>query len=150
MPGTYTQLLFHVVTATKGRTPWIKPQIAERLYPYIGGIVRAEKGVLYAIGGVEDHIHMYFRWRADGSLSDLMRTVKSRSSRWMHETYPELAAFAWQEGYSAFSVSKSREDAVKSYIATQPEHHAKQDFRTELLQLFRAHGVEFDENYVFA
>ena len=57
-----------------------------------------------------------------------MRTVKSRSSKWLHETHPQLAAFAWQEGYSVFSVSKSQEDAVKSYIARQAEHHAKEDF----------------------
>ncbi len=149
MPGTYSQLLLHVVTSTKGRTQWIGPIVAERLYPYIGGIVRAEKGVLYAIGGAEDHVHLYFRWRPDGALSDLMRTVKSRSSKWVRDAYPELSEFRWQEGYSAFSVSKSREAAVKRYIETQKEHHTKQNFSSELLRLFRAHGVEFNEEYVF-
>lgn len=61
MPGTYSQLLLHIVFSTKGRMPWINAQVAERLYPYIGGIVRAEKGVLYNIGGVEDHVPMYLR-----------------------------------------------------------------------------------------
>ena len=149
MPGTYSQLLLHVVFSTKGRTSWIALEVAERLYPYIGGIVRAEKGVLYDIGGVEDHIHMYLRWRPDGAVSDLMRTVKARSSKWVHETYPNLAAFAWQEGYSVFTVSKSQEVAVKKYIAGQVEHHTKEDFKSELLRIFRAHGVEFEEKYVF-
>lgn len=148
MPGTYSQLLLHVVFSTKGRTPWISPHVADRLYPYIGGIVRAEKGVLCDIGGVEDHVHMYLRWRPDGSISDLMRTVKARSSRWLHETFPALREFAWQEGYSAFSVSKSQENAVKAYIACQAEHHKKEDFRSELLRILVAHGVEFDEKYV--
>jgi putative transposase len=67
MAGTYSQLLFHIVFSTKGRTPWIAPDVAERLYPFMGGIVRAEKGVLYAIGGVDDHVHMYLRWRPDGA-----------------------------------------------------------------------------------
>jgi hypothetical protein len=67
----------------------------------------------------------------------------------VHETHPGLAAFAWQEGYSVFSVSKSQEPALKRYIATQAEHHRKEDFRSELLRLLRAHGVEFDERYVF-
>ena len=80
MPGTYSQILLHVVTSTKGRTPWISTAVAERLYPYIGGIIRAEKGVLYEIGGVEDHVHMYLRWRPDGTVSDLMRKVKSGGS----------------------------------------------------------------------
>lgn len=149
MPGTYSQLLLHVVFSTKRRAPWITAEVAERLYPYIGGIVRGEKGVLYDIGGVEDHIHMYLRWRPDGSVSDLMRTVKARSSKRVHETYPNLAAFAWQEGYSVFSVSKSQEDAVKKYIAGQAEHHKREDFESELLRILRAHGVVFDEKYVF-
>jgi len=148
MPGTYSQLLLHIVTSTKGRSPWITTTVATRLYPYIGGIVRAEKGVLYEIG-VEDHVHMYLRWRPDGKVSDLMRTVKASSSKWMHETFPELAAFAWQEGYSAFSVSKSQEDALKRYIKGQADHHKAEDFKTELLLALRAHGIEFDEKYVF-
>lgn len=78
-----------------------------------------------------------------------MRTVKSRSTKWVHETFSNLQAFAWQEGYSAFSVSKSQEDAVKHYIARQAEHHRKEDFKSELLRLLRAHSVEFDERYVF-
>ena len=149
MPGTYSQLLLHVVTSTKGRKPWISTAVAERLYPYIGGIVRAEKGVLYEIGGVEDHVHLYLRWRPDGTVSDLMRKVKSGSSKWIHETFPELAAFTWQEGYSVFSVSKSREDALKRYIKGQAGHHKTEDFKFELLRILRAHSVEFDEKYVF-
>lgn len=149
MPGTYSQLLLHIVYSTKNRTPWISDEVAERLYPCIGGIVRAEKGVLYAIGGVEDHVHLYLRWRTDGSVSDLMRTVKARSSKWVHDTFPNLAAFAWQEGYSVFSVSKSQEEAVKKYITGQAEHHQKEDFKSELLRVLRAHGVDFDERYVF-
>jgi len=149
MPGTYSQLLLHVVFSTKGRARWISGDIAERLYGYIGGIVRAERGVLYDIGGVEDHLHIYLRWRPDGAVSDLMRTVKAQSSKWVHDTFPKLGAFAWQEGYSVFSVSKSQEEAVKRYIAGQAEHHKKEDFKSELQRLLRAHGVEFDEKYVF-
>jgi putative transposase len=148
MPGTYSQLLLHVVFSTKGRTPWITHEVAERLYPYIGGIVRAERGVLYGIGGVEDHVHLYLRWRPDGSVSDLMRTVKARSSKWIHDEFPTLGAFAWQEGYAVFTVSKSQEAAVKRYIAGQAEHHRKEDFGSELLRVLRAHGVEFEERYV--
>lgn len=148
MPGTYSQLLLHVVTSTKGRRPLISTTVSERLYPYIGGIIRAEKGVLYEIGGVEDHVHMYLRWRPDGRVSDLMRTVKAGSSKWMHDTFPELA-FSWQEGYSVFSVSKSEEDALKRYIMGQAEHHKTEDFKSELLRTLRAHAVEFDEKYVF-
>jgi REP element-mobilizing transposase RayT len=149
MPGTYSQILLHIVFSTKHRKPWITGDVAEQLYAYIGGIVRAEKGVLYEIGGVEDHVHLYLRWRTDGTVSDLMRTVKSRSSLWLHGTFPRLRDSAWQEGYSVFTVSKSREAAVKAYIANQHEHHRKEDFKSELLRILRAHKIEFDEKYVF-
>ncbi len=149
MPGTYSQLLLHVVFSTKQRQAWITSEISERLYAYIGGIVRAEKGTLYDIGGIEDHVHLYLRWRTDESISNLLRTVKSRSSKWIHDTFPDLGEFAWQEGYSVFSVSKSQEEALKRYIAGQAEHHQKFDFKSELLQLLKANGVEYDERYMF-
>ncbi|MBX3474044.1 MAG: IS200/IS605 family transposase [Planctomycetes bacterium] len=149
MPGTYSQLLLHIVFSTKQRQPWLTDEITQRLYPYIGGIIRAEKGMLYAIGGVEDHVHMYLRWKTDGTISDLMRTVKARSSKWVHETFATHAAFAWQEGYGVFSVSKSQEDAVKKYIAGQREHHKQEEFKSELVQLFRLHGIDFEEKYLF-
>ncbi len=149
MPGTYSQFLLHIVFSTKRRETWISPALAERLYPYMGGIVRAENGVLLAVGGVEDHVHLYLRWRPDGAVSDLMRTVKARSSLWVHQNFANLSAFAWQEGYSLFTVSRSQEEAVRRYIAGQAEHHKKEDFKSELLRLLRAHEVEFDERYVF-
>jgi len=149
MAGTYSQILLHIVFSTKHRAPFITPDLAGRLYSYMGGIVRAEKGVLYDIGGAVDHVHMYLRWRTDGAVSDLLRTVKSRSSKWVHETFPDRDGFAWQEGYAVFSVSKSQEPAVKRYIAGQAEHHRREDFKSELLRLLEAHGVDFEERFVF-
>ena len=149
MPGTYSQVLLHIVFSTKRCQRWIGPDVAQRLYAYMGGIIRAEGGVLYDIGGVDDHVHLYLRWRPDGAISDLMRSTKAQSSKWVHETFAALGEFAWQEGYAAFTVSKSQEPVVKRYIAQQAEHHAKEDFKSELLRLLRAHEVEFDERYVF-
>ncbi|HKQ46740.1 MAG TPA: IS200/IS605 family transposase [Phycisphaerae bacterium] len=148
MPGTYSQILLHTVVSTKHRKPWISPDLQERLYAYMGGIIRAEKGVLYQIGGIEDHVHLYFRWRPDGSVSDLMRTLKARSSKWVHDSFASLAGFSWQEGYSVFSVSKSQEQAVKTYISGQVEHHRREDYPSELFRLLRAHEVDFDERFV--
>jgi putative transposase len=148
MPGTYTQLMAHVVFATKARRRWISHDIADRLYAYIGGVIRNERCTLFEIGGVEDHVHLYLRVRPDLAMSDLMRVVKSRSSRWIHEEFDSLGEFAWQEGFSAFAVSKSQEDAVKKYIAGQREHHRHEDFKSELLKLLTAHGIDFDDRYV--
>jgi putative transposase len=94
-------------------------------------------------------VHLYLQWRPNGTVSDLMRTVKAESSGWIHDTFPGLGSFAWQEGYSVFTVSKSQEGAVKAYIAEQREHHTKEDFKTELLRMLRLHEIEFDERYVF-
>jgi len=149
MPGTYSQILFHVVFSAKGRAGFIKPEIQSRLYDYIGGIVRAEKGTLYAIGGMPDHVHLLLRWRTDAAIADLMRTAKARSSLWVHQTFESLPTFAWQEGYAVFSVSKSAEADVTLYIENQAAHHKERDFKEELLALLRAHGVDFDERYVF-
>jgi len=149
MPGTFSQMLFHVVFSTKYREPLITPEVAERLYAFMGGIVKKHGGVLFDVGGVEDHVHLYLRWRPDGAVSDLMREVKARSSKWVHDTFPSQGSFAWQEGYAVFSVSRSQEEHVKRYIAEQRAHHRSEDFKSELLRLLRAHGVEFDERYVF-
>lgn len=149
MPGTYSQIILHVVFSAKGRAAFVKPEIQTRLYDYIGGIVRAENGTLYAIGGMPDHVHLLLRWRTDAAIANLMRTVKARSSLWVHQTFADAATFAWQEGYAVFSVSKSAEPDVKRYIESQVEHHKKRDFKEELLALLRAHGVECDERHVF-
>jgi len=149
MPGTYSQILLHIVFSTKERRPWLTPDVTDQLYPYLGGIVRGNKGTLFAIGGAEDHVRLYLRWRTDEALSDLMRVLKADSSKWVHDTFPKLGRFTWQTGYAVFSVSKSQEPAVKKYIAGQAAHHRRVDFKLELLRLLRAHEIEFDERYVF-
>ncbi len=148
MPGTYSQILLHVVFSTKQRRPYITPEVQAQLYGYMGGIIRAEKGTLYAIGGMPDHVHLLLRLRTDEAISNLMRIVKARCSRWFHDTFPESRAFAWQEGYAVFSVSKSAEGEVKAYIENQAEHHMKRDFAGELLAFLDAHGIEYDERFV--
>lgn len=147
LAGSFSQILLHIVFSTKSREALITEDIRPRLYAYIGGIVRAEQGVLYAIGGVEDHVHLLVRWRADAPISDLMRTVKSRSTKWAKA---ELGrdGFAWQEGYAVFSVSKSQEEVVRGYFEKQAEHHRGVGFREELVRLLDAHGVKFDVRWV--
>jgi len=148
MPGTYSQLLHHLVFATKCRRLWITDEVASRLHPYLCGIVRAQGGMVLAIGGVEDHVHLYFRWRTDRTIAELVRQLKSRSTTWLRTIGPALRDFAWQEGYSVFSVSRSQDATLRRYIATQAEHHARVDFLEELRSLLRAHQVVFDERYL--
>ena len=103
---------------------------------------------LVAINGMPDHVHLLIQYRADLSHSDLMQQIKGRSSKWLNETFPKLR-FARQEGYGGFTVSKSALARVTEYIENQKEHHKKQDFKAEFLELLRRHGIEFAEPDVF-
>ena len=148
VPGTYAQILLHVVFSTKRRVPAITPDLQRRLYDYIGGIIRGEKGVLYEIGGMPDHVHLLFRWRTDESTANLMRQVKSRSSRWVHQTFANQRDFQWQDGYGVFSVSQSRCESVKQYIREQAQHHCQRPFEDEFRELLKAHEIQYDERYL--
>jgi len=147
--GTYTQNYYHMVFSTKHRVELINPELEARLYPFMGGTLRDLGCMPIIINGTADHVHLLARYPSDLSHSDMLRHVKSRSSKWVHETFPEQRSFAWQEGYGGFTVSKSVKPAVDAYIARQKEHHKNQDFKTEFLELLRRHEVEFDEATVF-
>ena len=149
MPGTYHCLKLHVVFSTKNRQPLLTADVRDRVHTYLAAIIRGERGVALQIGGVNDHVHVLLGWRTDQSIATLLRLLKSNSSRWIHERIPTLQGFAWQEGYSVFSVSQSRVEAVRRYILGQAEHHRTRSFQDELLQLLGAHRVEFDPKYVF-
>ena len=77
-------------------------------------------------------------------MADLMRILKTNSSRWVHEEFPGHEGFAWQAGYGAFTVSASRADDVTAYIAAQLEHHRRVSFQEEFLSLLRKHGIAYD------
>ena len=147
--STYSQLLFHIVFSTKNRKQFITPEIQPRLHDYIGGIVRGERGVLHAIGGTADHVHLLVGWHTDAALSELMRNVKSRSSRWVHETFSDEQDFQWQSGYGAFTVSQSLRGKVEVYIQSQEEHHKEKTFEEEFIGLLKAHNVDFDIQYLW-
>ncbi|MFT3883099.1 MAG: IS200/IS605 family transposase [Gemmatales bacterium] len=147
MPSTYTKLYYHIIYSTKERRPLIEADWEKRLYEVIGGIVRDNKGVLLAAGGMPDHVHLLISCRPTVALSSLLRDIKSNSSNWVHEQFTK--DFAWQEGYSAFTVSHSGTADVKEYLAHQKEHHRKRDYKEELLAMLKLNEVEFDERYVF-
>lgn len=149
MPSAYTQNFYHTVFSTKHRANLIMPAWEQRLYPFIGGIVRDLRCTLLAINGMPDHVHLLVRYRADLSHSEMLQQIKGRSSKWINDTLRLPGRFAWQEGYGGFTVSKSAVPTVEAYIAGQKEHHQRQDFKSEFLELLRRHGIEFDESEVF-
>lgn len=149
MANTYTALHYHFVFSTKGRRAWIVPEIEERVWEYLGGIARTNKLKPLKIGGIEDHIHMLIGAPPTIAPAKIAQLVKGGSSAWIHETFPELAEFAWQDGYGAFTVSKSAIPDVTAYIVNQREHHRRRTFQEEYLALLERHGIEFDERYVW-
>lgn len=149
MGTTYTSLTYHVVYSTKYRRKTIRPDLQDRLYEYIGGIIRADKGVLLEIGGIEDHIHLLAGFPPTISVSDMVGGVKANSSRWVNEQPDRREKFAWQTGYGAFTVSQSQVDVVRNYIRGQEKHHRQLSFRDEFIELLKRHNIKYDLQYVF-
>src|SRR5437899_1452999 len=107
MPQSFVCLNYHLVFSTRGREPLLTAEILPRLYQYVGGYLRAENARLLAAGGMPDHVHWLVSLHQQTSVADALRGIKSNSSKWVHETYPDLRGFAWQTGYGAFAVSYS-------------------------------------------
>jgi len=147
MSSTHLSLHYHVVFGTKNREPWIAPAWRDRLQAYLGGIAVELEIVPEAIGGMGDHVHLLLRLRATHRLSDVVRDLKRAASEWIHTTIG-LAAFAWQDGYGAFTVSASVREEVAAYIRDQEEHHRRRTFRDEYITLLRKSAVEFEERYL--
>jgi putative transposase len=147
--STYTQLHVHVVFAVKFREALISADLKPRLNKYIIAILQNHGHKMLAINGIEDHIHLFFGWRPAQSLSDLMKIVKGESSEWINKHRLAKALFRWQEGFSAFSISKSHTDRVVKYIQNQEIHHQKVTMREEIRTLLTENGIDFDERYIF-
>jgi putative transposase len=146
MSSTYLSLHYHLVFSTKNRLPLIKVDWQDRLHKYLGGVVNGLNGIAEAIGGVSDHVHLLVGLKATHSLSDFMQELKKSSSVWAH-TELGFKDFAWQEGYSAFTVSASVRDKVTHYITNQAEHHRVKSFKEELIELLAKAQVQYDSKY---
>jgi putative transposase len=142
---SFTSSLHHCVFATKGREPWLTPNIRERLWPYLGGIARENDMKTLAIGGVADHVHILLSLSATMSVSKAMQLLKGNSSKWIHEMFPRLRSFAWQEGYGAFSIGVSGIEETRLYISNQEEHHRTRTYREEVITFLERHRLPFDD-----
>ena len=149
MANTYTALHYHFVFSTKGRYPWIKQEIEERIWKYLGGIAKTNKMKPRKIGGIEDHVHLLLGAPPTIAPAKIAQLVKGGSSAWIHETFSELVNFAWQDGYGAFTVSKSVIPDLTEYIENQREHHRKRTFQDEYRALLDRHDIEYDERYIW-
>jgi REP element-mobilizing transposase RayT len=149
MANTYTSLHYHVIFSTKNRERHINAEVEQRVWAYLGGVARKHGMSALQVGGFEDHVHVLAMTPLTLSPSQIAQFLKGDSSKWIHEEFPALRDFAWQDGYGAFTVSKSNLPEVIRYIQQQREHHRKRTFQEEYREFLRRHGVEYDERYVW-
>jgi len=149
MPNTYTQLYIHGVFAVKYREAIIQPSWEERLHKYITGIVQNNGHKMIAINFMPDHLHYFVGLNPNQSISQMMQLVKGDSSEFINSKGFTNRKFQWQEGFGAFSNSRSQIDDVVKYILNQKEHHSKKTFKEEYREILKEYGVEFNEKYIF-
>ena len=137
---SYACILIHTVLVCQNRRDWLTPGVQPRLHAFLGGIAKGLRVSLLAANGVADHSHLLLSISTASGMGEVMRELKTRSSRWMHDEM-RLPQFGWQAEYAAFSVSPSARPRVEQYIANQAEHHRKFDLREEMLALLKAHGL---------
>jgi len=149
MANTYTQIHIQAVFTVQHRNCIIRKSWKEELCKYITGIIQNRGHKVLAINGMPDHVHVFFGMRPIQSLSDLMQDIKGDSSKWINKKGFVKVRFSWQEGYGAFSYSKSSVDNVIDYIKNQEIHHRKRTFIEEYHDLLEKFEVDFDERYIF-
>ena len=98
---------------------------------------------------MSSNIHLLVGMKPHMAVSDLAREIKANSSRYINEQNWINGKFHWQEGYGAFSYSRSQLDVVCRYIQNQENHHKKRTFREEYLELLEKYDIEYDSNYLF-
>jgi putative transposase len=149
MANTYTQIHIQCVIAVKYRQSLIQPEWKDQLQKYITGITQNYGHKMLAINNMPDHLHMFFGFRPNQSLSDLMRIVKSESTKWINDKQFTPAIFSWQEGYGAFSYSRSHVNKVTEYVLNQEEHHRHKTFLEEYEQFLKQFEIPYEERYIF-
>ena len=149
MPQSLSRILIHLVFSTKNREPVITPEIRTELHPYLAGTLDKIDCPSLRVGGVADHVHLFFGLARTRSIAEVVETVKTSSSKWIKTMDANLSAFHWQSGYGAFSVSQSDADSVVAYIRNQAQHHRKMTFQDEYRRLLEKYQVGYDEKYVW-
>lgn len=149
MANTYTQIHIQAVFAVQNRDCIIRNSWKEELYKYIGGIVQSNNHKILSINGMPDHIHILFGLRPSQSIADLIQDVKGSSSKWINDKKFLHGKFSWQEGYGAFSYSKSEVPTIIQYIINQTNRHKRKTFSEEYYDLLKEFEVDFDDRYIF-
>ena len=149
MSQTLSNVLLHIVFSTKNRVPTIAPQVEDDLHRYIATVCRSLGCPALEVGGTEDHVHICCRLSMTITISDLVKKVKTSSSKWVKGRGREFWDFFWQSGYGAFSIGVSNLPKLRAYIMDQKEHHRRRTFKDEFRALLRKYNIDYDERYVW-
>ncbi|MCG9791155.1 IS200/IS605 family transposase [Flavobacterium algicola] len=149
MANTYHQLYVQAVFAVKYRDAVINKEWKTTLMGVIGTLINETGCKTIIVNGVEDHVHCLIGLKPVVSISELMKTVKAKSSKYINDHNLTKNRFEWQEGYGVFSYSHSQIDNVYKYIVNQENHHKKQSFKEEYLAFLNKFEVPYDERYIF-
>jgi len=145
---SYTNLIYHIVYATKERAPLINKTLRPRLHRYLGGTVRELGGIGLEVNGTSDHVHVVAKLPPTISVAMFLSKLKSSSSGWAKRQ--TRGRFAWQARYGAFTVSESQIDRVRQYVRNQEKHHSHKSFEEEFRALLRAHKINFNEAHIWS
>ena len=148
MADTYLSLRVHLVWATKNRQPWLDPEWRPRLYACAAAIIARRNGKLFCAGGTRDHVHLYLEPPSTLALSELVTSIKTTTSKWIHDSFPHRHQFRWQHGYGAFSVTPFDDGHIRDYIRNQEMHHREHRFNREYFSLLDRHGIVYDPTHV--
>jgi REP element-mobilizing transposase RayT len=149
MPNTYSQITIQIVFAVKGRENILNASIRPELFKYVSGIISNKGQVPLAVNGWKDHVHALFGLSPNVSVSEMARDIKANTSKWINENQLIKGKFSWQEGFGAFSYSRSQRDDVIKYIINQEHHHAVKTFKEEYLDMLKKSEIDFEEKYLF-
>lgn len=149
MPQSLANILIHIIFSTKNRKPLILPNIMQELYSYMAGIAREHEAYVHEVGGIEDHIHLLISLPRTLTISKLVEEIKKGSSKWIKTKGHLYADFAWQNGYSAYSIGQSGYEDLRKYIQRQKDHHKKISFQDEYIAFLKKYQILYDEKYLW-
>ena len=149
MPNTYSQITIQLVFAVKGRENILRDEFRADVFKYISGIIENKDQIPLVVNGWKDHVHTLFGLSPSVSVSDMARDIKANSSKWINENDFIKGKFNWQDGFGAFSYSRSQREDVIKYIMNQETHHRSKTFKEEYLDMLRKSEIKYDGRYLF-
>ena len=148
--ASHQQLLYHIVFSTKERRPLLRDDLFRAdVWRYMAGVASNLEGHALRVGGYYDHAHLLIRIPSKTAVADFVRQLKANTSKHINGEKNAILKFHWQDGYGAFTVSRSKVEDVVAYIDRQLEHHRKRSFQEEYLKMLEDHEVEYDPKYIW-